>query len=142
MSALRVTFDQTHLPNALKKMYAFFASAPEFLQDQEQVTLSHSVATPLPIDAYQIQLTTDGSGTAAQVAQLPNPTSGGIIGQRHLIQAASIAHAGDTVSVDKTYLYNGATINAVSLGANGAWILVEHRGAHWTIIDSSASVVS
>jgi hypothetical protein len=142
MTAYRTTFDRTHMSATLKAFYDYLDAAPELLQDAENVTVSHLAATALPVDAYQILLTTDGAGIAAQVAQLPNPASNGIIGQRHLLKCASIAHATDTVSVDKTYLYNGGTITAVALTTAGAWLLVEHRGAHWTIIDSSTGVVT
>jgi hypothetical protein len=125
----------------------YLQQAPELLQDAWHLTTSHLAGINMPIDAYQVQLTTDGSANAAQSLVLPNPATAGngIIGQRHLVNLENRANASDTVSLATTYLKESdgtTTPSTVILSANGKWALLEHRGSYWMIVASASGVVT
>jgi hypothetical protein len=135
-------FDRTHLPATLKSFYDVLQAHPELLQESNFVTLTHAGANALPVDAYQINVVSSGGG-AGDPAALPDPTTIGIIGQRHVLKLVTRTGGADTVAIDKTKLHMGATtINAVILTNAGDWLLVEHRGTVWEIVGAAAGVVS
>jgi hypothetical protein len=109
----------------------YLQQAPELLQDANHLTTSHSTPVALPINAYQAQLTTDGSHNLSQSATLPDPATNGIIGQRHVVQAESIVAAataatatltndGTNVSDSDTVVINGVTYTFQSSLTNSA----------------------
>lgn len=111
MTAVRSTFDRTHLASTLKPFYDYIDAEPNLLQESDALTTDHTAPTALPIDVYQLQLTSDGTGNAAQAVAIPDPATNGIIGQRHLIQAKSIV-VPTTTTATGTLTGDGTNITA------------------------------
>lgn len=144
MTSTRATFDRTHMSATLKNFYDYMDAEPVLKQDSNSGTSSHSSTLVLPIDAYQIKVTTSGNGGAGgnDTVAMPDPATNGIIGERHLVKLAALGHAGDHLLIDKTLLANGGTIAAVTMTAVGDWVLLEHQGPVWWIVAAKSGVVS
>lgn len=113
---------------------SYVATAPILLHEAVAIQTSDEGPTLLPIDRYQIQLTSSGNGADMPLA-LPDPQQGGIIGQRHVIRLVRQTTQGDTIPLNTTYL----DVALVTFGAEGDWLLIEHRATYWLAVDGTTT---
>lgn len=127
-----------NLSKSLKKLYAFFNAAPNFINDHELVTVS---ATPSACDmtVYATHVTTGGVGRALNVGN----GAGAVVGQRKLIKVVGFT-ASDTVVLDHAniVLANGNAAASVVLDAANEFILLEWNGAKWQLRYASSGVAA
>lgn len=143
MTVLKATFDRTHMHETLKVFFDYLDAEPNLLQDVNAGTTSASESLVLPVDAYQVSLTTAIGGVHTDLVALPDPATNGIIGQRNLVKIAALGNAGDKIDIDVTLLTQAAlTVSKVELAVVGDWVLIEHRGSKWEIIASKSGVVT
>jgi len=143
LTTLKTTFDRSHMGATLKAFFDYLDAEPNLLQDVNAGQTSASVTLVLPIDAYQIALTTAAGGAHTDVVAMPDPTANGIIGQRNLVKMAVKTDASDKIHIDTTLLSDGVlTVTQVELANVGDWVLLEHRGIKWEIVAAKSGVVT
>lgn len=132
------TIPLSNLSKSLKKLYAFLAAAPHFLNDFEVVTVS---ATASSTDNTVYRTKVNGGGSA-RVLNVGNG-AGAVVGQRKLVTLDTFT-SGDTVVMDHANMLTAAGSAAAGcvLDALNEFVLLEWTGAKWKAIYSSAGVVS
>lgn len=106
------------------------------LQGSEAVTTSDAAPTALSIAVYQSILTTGGSA-GAEEAEIGDGT-GAVVGQRKLITLESLGDPGDSVALDDANIVadDGSSLSAVTMDAEGAFLLLEWNGTAWQTLYS------
>ena len=132
------TLPISNLAKSLKKLFAFFNAAPNFVNDFDTATMT-AVATALDISVYQTKVTTGGVGRSLTIGN----GAGAFVGQRKLVTIVGFT-ASDTVIMDHANMLTaagGAAAGCV-LDALNEFVLLEWTGLKWKAIYSAAGVVT
>jgi len=118
---------------------AYVGDGPNLLREAVELRTSAAAATPLPLDRFQILLTSSGNGRDMP-AQLPDPSqvAAAVVGQRHVIRLTGLTAPGDVVPIDAQYL----DIALAEFSVENEFLLVEHRATYWLAVATSLVRVS
>lgn len=129
-------------PKALRQLYAFFRSGPNFINDFELLT-SGTVAKNVDTTIYETQVVSGGLG-AGELLNIGNGATAKV-GQRKLITLKTRTGGSDVVTLDKTNMVksDGSTQpTTAALDAAGEFVLVEWNGTKWQVVYFKAGVIT